>query len=233
MHYSGSVVRPPHEANSILLEVTVGCSHNKCGFCHYYREDKFRPAPMAQIEADLAEVRSVWPGADRVFVLGADAFVLSYKRLKKVIEKINRYLPFASIGMYARISNIRNKTVDELRVLRSMRVNDLVIGVESGDDDVLAMVNKGNNAYDIVEQCRKLEEAGIAYRIIYLGGLAGRGGGEKNALASARVFNQIHPTHLMLTSLTLMPGSNLYHLPCRANLWKQRKWSGCKRRSPL
>ncbi len=210
MHYSGSVVRPPHEANSILLEVTVGCSHNKCAFCHYYRDDRFRIAPLEQVEADLAEVRSVVPHAHRVFVLGADAFVLSFDKLKRVAELIRAYLPRASIGMYARITNLYSKTVEELKQLRELGVNDIVIGMETGAEDLLTRVNKGYTAADIVEQCAKLEQAGIEYRILYLGALGGHGSGERNAVESARVLNRIHPTHLMLASLTLMPGTDLH-----------------------
>lgn len=210
MHYTGSVVRPPHEAGSVLLEVTVGCTHNRCAFCHYYRDDVFKLAPMAQIEADLAEVRAVYPLAPRVFALGADAFVLSFERLKLLAQTIRRFLPQASIGMYARITSMRNKSVEQMRELHALGIDDLVIGVESGDDEVLERVNKGYSASDIVAQCRRLEDAGIAYRVLYIGALAGKGKGEQNALRSASVLNRIRPTHLMLSSLTLMPGTELH-----------------------
>ncbi len=211
MHYSGNVIRPPYEANTVLLEVTVGCSHNRCTFCNFYQDDRFRLAPMAQIEADLAEVRQAVPDLRRIFLLGADAFVLSFNKLKAVALKVRDYLPqCATIALYANISNIKGKTVEQLRALRALGVNDITIGVESGDDAVLAAVNKGYTAADLVAQCRKLDEAGISYRFLYIGALAGKGKCEKSALESARTFNQVHPTQISISQLTLMPGSVLY-----------------------
>jgi len=211
MHYTGNVIRPPHEARNILLQVTVGCSYNRCTFCNIYQDSPFRVSPMAEIEQDLDEVRRHYPGCPRVFLLNGDAFALSYEKLKAIAEKIREYLPNCRIiSAYAGITNIKDKTVDQLRDLRAMGVTKLTIGIETGDDEVLARVRKGYTAADIVEQCGKLDEAGMQYSIIYLGALAGHGGGEKNARESAKVFNRINPTHIGATSLTLLPGSELY-----------------------
>ena len=211
MHYTGNIIRPPHEARNVLLQVTVGCSHNRCTFCNIYRDVGFRMSPMREIEEDLAEVRDAYPECPRVFLLNGDAFVMSHDKLRTIALKIREYLPNCRIiSAYAGISNIKNKTVEQLADLRALGVTKLTIGVETGDDDVLLRVNKGYTARDIVEQCRKLDEAGMLYSIIYLGALAGHGGGEKNAYESAKVFNQIHPTHIGATSLTLLPGSELY-----------------------
>ena len=210
MHYSGNVIRPPYEANTVLLEVTVGCSHNACTFCSFYWGDRFRLVPMSQIEEDLEEVRRVLPDLSRIFLLGADAFVLSYARLKAVAQRIRDFLPrCATIAMYASINNIKGKSVEQLRDLRSLGVNDITIGVESGDSDVLAAVNKGYTAADLIEQCRKLDAAGMEYRFLYIGAVAGKGRCEKNALASAATFNQTQPTQISISQLTLMPGSAL------------------------
>lgn len=211
MHYTGNIIRPPHEARNVLLQVTVGCSYNKCTFCNIYHDSPFRVSPMAEVEEDLAEVRAAYPQCPRVFLLNGDAFVLGYEKLKALAEKIRDYLPACRvISMYAGIANIRNKTPEHLRELRDLGITKLTIGVETGDDDVLARVRKGYTAGDVVEQCGKLDDAGMAYSIIYLGALAGEGGGEKNARESAKTFNQIHPTHIGATSLTLLPGSELY-----------------------
>lgn len=112
--------------------------------------------------------------------------------------------------MYAGILNIKDKTIEQLRALRHLGITKLTIGVESGDNEVLTHVRKGYTAADIVEQCRKLDAAGMQYSIIYLGALAGAGKGEQNARESAATFNQINPTHIGATSLTLMPGSELF-----------------------
>lgn len=210
MHYTGNVIRPPHEARNVLLQVTVGCSYNRCTFCNIY-DTPFRLSPMAEVEADLAEVRQHLPNCPRVFLLNGDAFVLSAAKLRELALKIRDYLPNCRIiSAYAGIGNVKDKSVEELRELRSLGVTKLTIGVESGDDEVLARVRKGYTAADIVEQCGKLDEAGMQYSIIYLAALAGAGAGEKNAVESARVFNQINPTHIGATSLTLLPGSELH-----------------------
>lgn len=210
MHYTGPVVRPPHEANSILLEVTVGCTHNSCRFCTFYKDTPFRMAPLEQIEADLKEVRRFQPNARRVYALGGDPFSLSTERLKKIGGLIRQYLPKANIGTYARITSIIHKEVSELKELRDIGFNDLVIGMESGDDEVLRKMNKGYTAADVLRECRKLEQAGINYYMIYLGGLAGHGKGEQNAANTAAVLNQLHPSHMYMTSVAVLPDSLLY-----------------------
>lgn len=211
MHYTGTVIRPPHEARNVLLQVTVGCSYNRCTFCNIYHDSPFRVSPLSEVEADLAEVRAEYPHCPRVFLLNGDAFVLSFEKLKTLGEKVRQYLPDCNvISMYAGIINIRDKTVEQLKELRALGMTKLTIGVETGDDEVLARVRKGYTAEDIVQQCGKLDAAGMQYSIIYLGALAGSGKGEQNARESARVFNQINPTHIGATSLTLLPGSELY-----------------------
>ena len=210
MHYTGPVVRPPHEMYSVLLEVTVGCTHNACRFCNFYQDTPFRMAPLTQIEADLKEVHRSDPNAKRVYALGGDPFTLSVPKLKKIGTLIRSYLPKANIGTYARITSIMPKSVEELKELRSIGFNDLVIGIESGDDEVLAFMNKGYTSADILEQCLKLEQAGINYYVIFLGGLAGHGNGIRNARNTATVLNQLHPSHMYMTSVAVLPGTELY-----------------------
>ena len=210
MHYTGPVVRPPHEMNSILLEVTVGCTHNSCHFCNFYRGTPFHIAPMKQIETDLKEARSYSPGARRVYALGGDPFTLSVQRLKEIGLLIRKYLPLANIGTYARITSIIPKSVKELKELRKIGYNDLVIGIESGDDEALSFMNKGYTSTDILRECRKLEQAGINYYVIFLGGLAGHGNGERNARNTAAVLNQLHPSHMYMTSVAVLPDTELY-----------------------
>lgn len=210
MHYTGPVVRPPHEMNSVLIEVTVGCTHNSCRFCTFYRGTRFRMAPLEQIESDLKEVRKVNPDAPRVYALGGDPFTMSVSRLKTVGKLIRKYLPKANIGTYARVDSIIHKSVVELKELRAIGYNDLVIGIESGDDEVLKMMNKGYTSEQILNECGKLEKAGINYYVIYLGGLAGHGNGERNARRTAEVLNRLHPSHMYMTSVAVLPDSELY-----------------------
>lgn len=209
MHYTGPVVRPPHEIGSIMLEVTVGCTHNSCRFCNFYQNVPFRIAPTEQIEADLAEARAAQPNARRVYALGGDPFSLTMRRLRELSTLVHRYLPNAVIGTYARITSMRRKSIDDLIELRERGYNDLVIGIESGDDEVLRRMNKGYDSTEILEACGKLEQAGINYYAIFLGGLAGRNGGSRNARNTLSVLNKLHPSHLYMTSVAVLPGTPL------------------------
>jgi len=145
-----------------------------------------------------------------MFLAGSNPFVMSYNRLYDLAMLIHDYLPKCEIGMFARISDIKNKTVEQLKELRSLGFNKISIGTETGDDITLTEMNKGNTAQDTLEQCRKLEEASIEYYFVYLTGLAGKGNGQRNALASAKLFSQLKPYIISVVSLTLFPESELY-----------------------
>lgn len=212
LHFDGPVWRPPYEANSVLIQTTIGCSHNKCKFCSLYPKDlKFRIAPTEEFDADLQLIKKYKAGGRRVFLTGSNPFVLSYNRLVGIALKIRRYIPECeSIGGFSRITDIRQKSVEQLRELRHLGYDRITIGIETGDDSTLAYMNKGYTAKDALEQCLKLEEAGIEYHFIILNGLAGKGNGIRNATESARLFNQIHPSIINITSLTIFPESELY-----------------------
>ena len=209
MHYTGPVIRPPYEAGSVMLEVTVGCTHDSCTFCTYYKGHPFRPAPLEQVRADLAEIARFRPGTDHIWAAGGDPFSMSARRLLELAALVHEYLPGATISTYARVDSMRNKSVEDLRALHDAGYTDIMIGIESGDDEVLAHVNKGYTAADVVEQCGKLDEAGLPYNCIYLGGIAGAGRAEETAARSAEVFNQIHPRFMYLTTVTIFPDSEL------------------------
>ncbi|WPC76340.1 radical SAM protein [Vibrio porteresiae] len=210
MHYTGPVIRPPHEANSILLEVTVGCTHNSCRFCTFYYDTPYRVAPKKQVEHDLQEAKRRNPFAKRLYAVGGDPFTLRTAKLIDLAQLIRQYFPNINIGMYARVDSMYNKTVEDLKRLKAEGINDLVIGIESGDDEVLSQMDKGYTSADIIRECLKLEEAGIAYRVIFLGGLAGKDNGERNARNTAHVLNQLHPTHMYMTSVAVQMESALY-----------------------
>lgn len=211
LHFTGQVWRPPYESRSQLLQITSGCTYGKCKFCSLYHGTKFRMSPAGEIESDLKVIREYQPFARRLFLTGANPFALSYNRLLNLGLMFRKYLPrLESIGCFARITDIKSKTAEELRNLRHMGFYSISIGTESGDDDVLARMNKGYRAADIVEQCQRLDEAGIRYNVIYLSGLSGKGGCRRNAERSAVVFNQIKPFIINVVSLTVFPESELY-----------------------
>lgn len=230
MHYTGTIWRPPYEADSLLLEVTAGCTHHKCKFCTLYSDlpFKFRMTPMEDIERDLLEVQTLrtnpyskmlirLQGKDdpepiqRVFLTGANPFVLKTEKLLEIASLIHRYLPSVeSIGCFARITDSVNKTDEELLRLRQAGYNGLTIGVETGDDTALAFMYKGYTSRDILTQCKRLEQADIEYGFFYLTGISGKGRSEAGAKASAEVFNQLHPFLVGPNMLTIYPESDLY-----------------------
>lgn len=169
-------------------------------------------SPMSEIEADLKVIHQFQPRARRIFLTGANPFVLTVNRLTDIALLIRKYVGEGrpTIGCFARITDITKKSVDDLCQLHHLGFDFLTIGVESGDSDTLARVNKGYTSEDILEQCSKLDEAGIRYNFFYLVGLAGKGCGESNALRSAKVFNTLHPVSIGFLSLTLFPESQLY-----------------------
>jgi radical SAM superfamily enzyme YgiQ (UPF0313 family) len=210
MHYNGPIVRPPTDAFSVMLEVTVGCTYDRCKFCNFYKGYPFRVARMEQIESDLKEVAAVNPHAKKLWAAGGNPFALSTQRLAVIGKLIRKYLPEVSISTYARVDDLKGKTVDDLKYLKSLGYEDILIGIESGDDEPLAYMNKGYTAADILEQLSKVEKAGVKYRVIYLGGLAGKGKLEASAKKTARLLNKLHPYMMFVTSVAVLPGTELY-----------------------
>lgn len=216
MHFTGRTWRPPYEANSCIIQVTSGCTYNKCKFCSLYKDECFKLSPMEEYEADLEEIKSYQPYARRLFWTGANPFALSYEKLKLRALTVRDYLiKCQSIAMFASIRDIKNKNVEQLRKLRAMGINGLSIGTESGDDITLKLVNKGYYSKDIIEQCQKLDMAGIEYYFVYMTGLAGKGNGFRNARKSAEVFSKLNPYFISIDSLTLFPDTELYQMAKR------------------
>lgn len=164
MHFTGRTWRPPYEAHSVIIQAACGCTYQKCRFCSLYKGEHFRMSPMEEFEEDLAEIKRFQPYARRIFWTGANPFAMSYENLKLRALTVRDYLiKCQTMAMFASIRDIRDKEVWQLKKLRAMGINGLSIGTESGDDDTLALAGKGYTAADILEQCRKLDEAGIEY----------------------------------------------------------------------
>lgn len=135
MHFASTVVRPPYEAQSVYLQVTSGCSHNACRFCTYYKDAPFAISPESEIIEDLQELQHYGIPFSRIWLQGADPFLLSFERLKRIAELIHTHFPFVkTIGGYGRIDSLRNKTIDQLKQLKELGYAGIVFGVESGED---------------------------------------------------------------------------------------------------
>ena len=168
MHFTGTIWRPPYEANSQLIQASTGCSHHSCKFCSLYHDIKFKISPKDEFEHDLKIIQQYQPKVRRLFLVGANPFVLSYNRLLDLGFLIRKYLPECkSIGMFARVTDITTKSVEELKNLRHLGFNGITIGTESGDDIALSFMNKKTSSAETVENMKKLDEAGIEYYALF------------------------------------------------------------------
>lgn len=228
MHYTGTIWRPPYEASSLLVEVTAGCTHHRCKFCTLYADlpFKFRMSPLKDVEADLKEARELRQNfsggqTERIFLTGANPFVLKADRLKAIAELAHKYFPETkTIGCFARVTDVTPKSDEELAALGQAGYDGLTIGIETADDEALAFMDKGYLAADIAEQCARLDRAGIGYSFFYLAGISGAGRGEKGARATAAVCNRLHPKAVGANMLTIYPDSRLYE-EIRRGAWQE------------
>ena len=240
MHFTGTIWRPPYEAGSLLIEATAGCTHHRCKFCTLYNDlpFSFRMSPLEDIEADLLEAQTALhspfgkltaalqglparEGPRRVFLTGANPFVLKADRLLEIARLVKQYFPAVqTVGCFARVTDISLKTDGELDRLRAAGYDGLTVGVETGDGPSLAFMDKGYTPEDILAQCQRLDRAGIGYNFFYLTGIAGAGQGERSAKASAEVFNRLHPRLIGSSMLTVYPDSRLYQ-EIQAGSWRE------------
>ena len=239
MHYTGTIWRPPYEADSLILEATAGCAHHRCKFCTLYDElpFKFKVSELSTMEFDLLEAQTWFhdplskietrlfnlpmPKRCRVFLAGANPFVLKARRLLEISDLIREYFPSCeTIGCFARVTDVASKTDEELAALRKARYTGLTIGIETGDDAALAFMNKGYAAQDIVAQCARLDAADIAYAFFYLAGISGKGHGIEGARLTAAVCNQTRPSLIGANMLTIYKSSELYQEVIAGN-WEE------------
>ncbi|MCR5013853.1 MAG: radical SAM protein [Bacteroidales bacterium] len=210
MHFTDPVYRNPYWPTWPLIQITQSCTHNSCKFCTMYKGVPFRMQPTDWLEQDLQELQAENPHAKTIQLLSANPLALSFDRLMPRLELIRKYLPELE-HMYTatRVSDISNKTVEQLKQIRNIGVNEISLGVESGDNWTLQRINKGYTSADILEQCHKLEEAGIDYWVTFLNGVAGREHSRDHAINSAKIFNQCKPMLVGTGGLTLFPGTPL------------------------
>jgi len=211
MHYQGTVYRPPSEANSILLQVTTGCSHNKCTFCGMYKGQRFTVTPEEIVFADIDYAAHHFPHARRLFLCDGDALILPHLRLLAILERIRSRLPrIVRVGIYANSKSLQSKTVDELTELRRLGLGIAYLGLESGDDPTLASINKGATSIQMIEMGRKAKLAGIQLSVTVLLGIAGPERSEIHALETGRVLSAIDPDYVGALSLMIEPGTAIH-----------------------
>jgi radical SAM superfamily enzyme YgiQ (UPF0313 family) len=211
MHYEGNIIRPPSEADSILLQVTVGCSHNKCTFCGAYKGERFKIKSDEVIMEDIAFAARYARRQRRVFLCDGDALIVPQKRLVKILAAIREQLPWVErVGVYANTKGLAMKSDAELAELVSLGLGIAYMGLESGDDETLAAVRKGADSRRMIDMGRKARAAGLKLSLTVLLGLAGIERSAIHAEATGRVLTAIDPEYVGALSLMLIPGTPLY-----------------------
>jgi radical SAM superfamily enzyme YgiQ (UPF0313 family) len=211
MHYEGNCIRPPSEAYSILLQVTVGCSHNKCTFCGTYKDKRFRIKEDRIILSDILFASKYMKRQDRVFLMDGDALIIPQKRLMWILDRIREHLPWVRrVGAYANAKGIRMKSMEELIQLRENGLGILYLGVETGDAGLLKEIRKGTSAENLITMGRKVRKAGIKLSVTVLLGIAGRERSLEHARATGELLSAMDPNYVGALTVMLIPGTPLH-----------------------
>jgi radical SAM superfamily enzyme YgiQ (UPF0313 family) len=209
--YEGDVFRPPSEARSLILQATIGCSHNRCTFCAMYKRKKYRVRSLADIDRDIVTTATYFPHTRRVFLADGNALAIATADLVAVMDHLNRAFPLLErITLYGNPQDLLEKSEDELKELRDHRLKMIYLGVESGSATVLEAVKKGVTPADLVKGAARLKKAAIPLSVTVLNGLAGLEGTVEHATSTAKILSEMDPEYIGLLSLITVPGTTMH-----------------------
>ncbi len=212
VRYEGTVYRPPSEAYSLIIQATIGCSHNNCSFCSMYKEKSFRIRSVEHILEDLSEARRRYAKVEKVFLADGDALIMRTVDLVTILKGIKELFPECKrVGVYGSPKSILSKNLEELKELRNHGIGIIYLGIESGSDKILKEINKGVTAKDIIEAGRKAKGAEIALSVTLISGLGGKENTKEHAIESAKVISEINPDYLGILTLMIEEGTELKH----------------------
>lgn len=210
MKYEGRIIRPPSEADSLLLQVTVGCSHNRCTFCGAYKDKKFRIKTNEEIEEDILEA-SRFGHYERVFLCDGDALIIPQDRLVGILKSVCRNMRGVKrIGLYGNAKSILRKSKEDLIELKELGLGIVYLGVETGNEELLKRIAKGVDYGKMVEAARRVKDAGIMLSVTVLLGIGGANGGRQHALDTARILTDMDPDYVGALTVMLVQGTPLY-----------------------
>lgn len=210
MRYEGAVYRPPSEAYSLIIQVTLGCSHNRCTFCNMYKDKKFKIRKLEDIFEDLEMARQAYRTVKRIFLADGDALIIKTKDLEAILDKIKELFPECNrIGIYGTPKAILRKSEEELIELKNAGIDIIYLGVESGSDEILKDVNKGVTSKEMIEAGQKVKRVGIKLSVTLISGLGGKEKWQIHAVESARVISEINPDYLGLLTLMVEPNTEI------------------------
>lgn len=212
MKYEGVVYRPPSEARSLIVQVTIGCAHNTCTFCNMYKAKQFRVRTMEEIMEDLQEAHDNYGAyVQKVFLADGDALVMKTEDLLNILEAVSRLFPNVKrVASYGAAQDILRKSEEELAALQKAGLGIIYIGAESGDNGILEMIHKGVTAEEIIAAGQKLKRCHIQTSVTLISGLGGRGKVEEHALSCARLVTAMNPEYASFLTLRLYEGTPMY-----------------------
>lgn len=210
MRYEGDIYRPPSEAYSLLLQVTVGCTHNKCTFCSMYKDKKFHLRRMDEVIEDLEDARKSYKYVERIFLCDGDALCLSNEKLMIILKKIQELFPECKrVNVYGRANDVLHKTPDELKELYENGAKMIYLGAESGSDEVLKKIQKGETAEDLIKAVHAIEESGIKASVTFISGIAGKAGWREHAVKTGEMISKMNASYVALLTLMLDPRASI------------------------
>ena len=209
--YVGDVYRPPSEAYSLIVQATIGCTHNKCSFCKMFKEKRFQTRPTEDIIADFAWARKRYRSVPRIFLADANALCLKTDKLMPILTYIEETFPECErVTIYGRASDVLRKTEDELRQLREHGLTMVYIGAESGSDKVLEMCRKGETRQQLIDAVKRIEKVGIKASVTFISGLAGKDGWEDHAIQTGTMITEMNASYVSLLTLLVDPQGPMY-----------------------
>ena len=212
MHYEGNIIRPPSEAHSIILQVTVGCSHNKCTFCGAYKGVRFRIKDNAIVNDDIAFAARYCKNQKRVFLADGDALIIPTARLEEIFASIRQNLPWVNrISLYGNAKSILRKSIDDLERLKALGLDRIYMGLESGHGPTLKNISKGVTPGQMIEAAAKVRDAGLFLSVTVLLGIAGEDQSITHARETGRVLTEMKPNQIAALTLMLLENSPLYN----------------------
>lgn len=210
VRYKGKVYRPPSEAYSLIIQVTYGCSHNRCAFCDMYDDKHFAMRPMEEIREDFEQARRVYRRVERVFLADGDALMRKTDDLVQILGLIYGLFPECQrVTCYASPTSLQIKSEEELRLLREKGLKMVYMGLESGCDAVLKRMDKGHTAAQIIAAGQKARRSGLQLSVTAISGLGSRELWREHAVETAQAFNAMNPEYIGLLTLMVEPGTPL------------------------
>lgn len=211
LKYEGDIFRPPSEAKSLILQATVGCSHNRCTFCGMYKRKKYRVREFEELQEEIVTISGMMPKARRIFLADGNALSIPFNQLLRILKTLTDAFPLLErVSLYGNPHDLLNVSIEELKVLKENKLGIIYLGIESGSPTVLKEIKKGVTPQEIAEGAARAKKAGVHLSVTVLNGLAGVEGTVDHAKETAKLLNEIDPEYLGLLSLMTVPGTIMH-----------------------